>query len=258
MSDGVTTIGPLEIQVWTADPRQFHEARPGDLDSLLDEAEQSRAKQFRLDADRRAYSLAHALRRAALARALGVAPAELTFSEESGGKPLLAAPLGQAIFFSHSRTRTKVACAITRAAAVGIDVETDRGGEVDFDLLAPYLWLPDARGRAADAGEDASCQFRFYWTALEAFWKACGTGLVSTQPRIRCIRTQAGTFEVRVDEEAASTNAARLFQVPSCPTETISVALRYCETNVASRASNLRLTLFHCNSSMEICNSSTP
>jgi hypothetical protein len=42
-------------------------------------------------------------------------------------------------------------------------------------------------------------QFFLQWTALEAFWKACGTGLVDGQPRIVCVPCSPSRFDVHME-----------------------------------------------------------
>jgi phosphopantetheinyl transferase len=191
-----------DVQVWTASPDDFNDAQFSVFSAMLDSTERAKSSQFRLPADRRAYVLAHALRRVALAQALQVAPAELVFATEAKGKPVLSAPRDQEIYFSHSHSRALVACAVTRMAPVGIDVACTQDGATDLDLLAGLVDLPDARQRAAELGADRAQQFFFYWTTLEAFWKAVGCGLSSANPPIRCQKTQNGRFEIFLPQRA--------------------------------------------------------
>jgi 4'-phosphopantetheinyl transferase len=256
VSSATPAADRVHVRVWTADPAQFHEARPGELDALLDEAERGRAARFKLEADRRAYVLAHALRRAVLARELGVPAADIVFEHDSRGKPALAAPHEDGIFFSHSRTRVLVACAITRSGPIGIDVETGRA-EPDFDLLAPYVVLPDpVKTGAVAPDDDASRRFCFYWTALEAFWKAAGSGLTDKNPRIRFNRTAANRFQVRFEGDSIATRRAELFCVPSRSALAISVALQQFSPPHPCRNAGTEYSVLHCNSSMEITGSS--
>jgi phosphopantetheinyl transferase len=184
------------VDVWTASPDDFDDDRLGVFSAMLDATERAKSSRFRQPADRRAYVLAHALRRVALARALQVAPADLVFASEANGKPVLTAPTGQDIYFSHSHSRALVACAVTRIGPVGIDVACTQDGDADLSLLAGLVELPDARQREAELGADPVQQFFFYWTALEAFCKANGRGLSSANPPIRCQKNQTGRFEI--------------------------------------------------------------
>jgi phosphopantetheinyl transferase len=185
-----------DVEIWTASPADFNDAQFSAFSALLDSTERAKASQFRQSADRRAYVLAHALRRVALAQALQLAPAELVFASDTKGKPVLSAPRDREIHFSHSHSRALVACAVTRLSPVGIDVACTQDGNADLDLLAGLVDLPDARQREAELGANPAEQFFFYWTALEAFWKATGCGLASAHPPIRCQKTQRGRFEI--------------------------------------------------------------
>lgn len=207
----LAAIEPYGVQIWTACPGEPDDAQWGELALLLDATEQVRAGQFRREADRRAYVLAHALRRAALARTLAVDPDEIAISHEATGRPVLTSPSAPGdIFFSHSRSRDAVACAVTRAAPVGIDIESIDGVIADFDLLAPYAALPDPRRCEAELGPYRSRQFFFYWTALEAFWKAAGTGLSPANPRIRCAKNLSGMFEIGLETDGGEKSVGRV------------------------------------------------
>jgi phosphopantetheinyl transferase len=253
----VSDAPPLSVLLWMADPRRFQEARAGDLLRLLDAGERERLARFKHEADARAYLLVHAMRRAAVARALDTSPTEIAFSHDSNGKPLLEGPRRGDIFFSHSRRREGVACVVTSAGAVGIDVESGRGDgdESGLALLAPYMVLPDPARRAADMGPDAERQFRCYWTALEAYWKAQGTGLAASNPRVQCTRDPAGEFEVAIAGDPPS-RRARVFFLPSSNQLTVAVALQLSHEANASQRHSFDFRVHHCNSSMEICSSS--
>jgi 4'-phosphopantetheinyl transferase len=177
-----------EVRVACARPRDFA-GETASLESLLDAAEREAARRFRNELDRDAYVVAHALRRALLADETRLETGTIRIGHDSRGQPFLAVPGGDAIHFSHSRQRNAVACAVTRSAPIGIDVEYIDPGRADAGLLSRFMDL--AAGGAADA-------YGFYrhWTALEAFWKACGTGLAEGQPRIRCAMRARNRFDI--------------------------------------------------------------
>ena len=174
----MTMVPPATAQVWTASPGVLTDVHWSRLGALLDDGERAKARRFKLQADRHAYVLAHALMRLALAHALDVSPMAIVLSHDSRGKPVLLSPARPDVCFSHSRSRLLVACVVTTLGPVGIDVEPIREGHADFDLLARFVALRDPacqHERAAPAAR----RFFFLWTALEAFWKAQGTGLAS-------------------------------------------------------------------------------
>src|SRR6185369_16672634 len=138
----VARIAEMEeygVQIWTAQPAEPDEAQWAELALLLDETEQRRSRQFKMATDHRAYVLAHALRRAALARALAVAPHEIVISDEASAQPvLIGAPAKRQMFFSHSRSRDAVVFALSHAGPIGIDVASVDPAIADFDLLAQF------------------------------------------------------------------------------------------------------------------------
>jgi 4'-phosphopantetheinyl transferase len=166
------------IEVWTARPDRVDTAACNALARLLDAHERERAASFRFEADRLAFVVAHALRRLALGCAIGVDPAELQFTTDAHGRPLLLGADAGTPAFSLTRSRGLVACAVGHQPSIGVDVELVRPG-LPASVLEPFV----APARGAAFLDDAPDLF-MQWTALEAFWKARGTGLSSTQPRI--------------------------------------------------------------------------
>ena len=188
-----------KANVWIARPQEVGDEQMHALALTLDAGEIERASRFRFESDRRAYVVAHGLRRIALGEWLGVDPASLVLARQSKGKPLLIWPRGGQVFFSHAHTRELVAFAVAGAGPVGIDVECVAQNKPDFDLLAPYVVLPELSQRVAELGVSLAGQFFFYWTALEAFWKAEGTGLSPGNPRICCKKNDTNTFQISLE-----------------------------------------------------------
>ena len=193
------------MRIWTGNPREIADRQWSRLASSLDPTEARRAGRFKIEADRRSYVLAHAMRRLAVARALAVTPATLVFSSAENGKPLLLEPQGQDIFFSHSHCRDAVACVVSRQGPVGIDIEAVNDQSANLDLLERFVVLPEFVDQNLGSQVDRSRQFWFYWTAVEAYWKAAGTGLSDDNPRICCLETSSCLFDLVV--ESGSTRA---------------------------------------------------
>jgi phosphopantetheinyl transferase len=193
-----------EFEVWTARPADIAATLAQELHGLLDGSERERAARFRHEADRRSYVASHALRRLVLARWLGADPREICFSQEPQGRPVLLAPVDSALYFSDSRARDVVACAITRVAPVGVDVEAVRPERMDEEMISRFV-VPDAAGPLTH--DQRVARFYFHWTALEAFWKAQGEGLSDGNPRIECRRNPGGHFEIWLEGHAAGPRA---------------------------------------------------
>lgn len=146
---------------------EFDDAR-----STLDDAERSRAGQFRFARDADTYVVAHALWRSALCMALGTRHVPLTFSE--AGQPMLP---GTGFATSLSHTGRFIAIAVAIATTVGLDIERDPP-RMNLHPLAPSICTPSEHAAVmalpVDAREDALLAL---WTRKEALLKAHGTGL---------------------------------------------------------------------------------
>lgn len=148
---------------------------------VLSDDERDRHGRFVFARDRRDYAIAHALLRRLISARLGGQPRDWTFDIGPGGKPglapghLTAGPL----FFNISHTRGLVACALTRDAEVGIDVEQlDRQGE---RLGLARRFFSTLEVAALEGREDAELEAHFIeiWTLKEAYVKAIGQGLAA-------------------------------------------------------------------------------
>lgn len=206
------------IEVWTARPDRVGAAACNALAGLLDDHETERAAVFRFDADRQAFIVAHALRRLALACALGVDPGDLRFTAGLHGRPLLVGADAGTPAFSLTRSRGLVACAVGRLPSLGLDVETVRPG-LPPSLLEPFV-TPAPGAAFLEDEPDLFMQ----WTALEAFWKARGTGLSAAQPRIG-LREMGGDdcYEV-VDGESRLPTGLIVMRLPAPPGHVMALA----------------------------------
>jgi 4'-phosphopantetheinyl transferase len=186
-----------EVRLACARPGHWSAAQWHELDHLLDAGEREAAGRFRFDADRGAYVAAHAMLRALVARESGLAPEDIELKHDASGRPFVA-QLPQ-LHVSLSRSGDAVACAVCPSTPVGIDIERIDGKPVDAGLLGAFVVTLEAV---------TARQFFFQWTALEAFWKARGTGLADGNPRIQCVPRDASRFDVRLENDAG-TSAGR-------------------------------------------------
>lgn len=224
---------PFEVQIWRATPSQIDPSQWTEWVALLDASEQAQCLRFRFDADRHAYTLAHALRRLALGQTLDCDPCSLLFSHDSRGKPALHAPAGAGLSFSHAHTRDEVAFALSSDALIGVDVETIRADGADLGILNDFLVAPTV-GRTL-SGASAAEQFYFYWTALEAFWKAEGSGLSASNPRIRCEQSEPGWFEISLENATRPDPRAWLVPLHGSPGSSACLAVKNRPTGVSTR-----------------------
>ena len=229
---------PFEVQIWRAIPSQIDPSQWAALVALLDPSEQAQCLRLRFKADQHAYTLAHALRRLALGQSLDCDPCNLSFSHDSRGKPALHAPAGTGISFSHSHTRDEAVFALSFDALIGVDVETMRADGADLGILDDFLVSPGAPPIAGHtlSGAGAVEQFYFYWTALEAFWKAEGSGLSASNPRIRCEQNEPGWLEISLENATCPDPRAWLVPLHGRPGSSACLAVKNRPTGVSTRA----------------------
>lgn len=203
------------VEVWTANPDGLGCGACQAFARMLDPLERERAARLKFDRDRRAFVVAHAMRRMALALALGIDPQEVQFGSGPQGQPLLLGHAGDAPFFSLSRSRELAAVALDWRGPVGIDVEPVRDG-VDAGLLEPYM---DTGAQPPQDDEG----FYAHWTALEAYWKARGLGLSAAHPRIALQPSGEGCLEVLLGE-ARNASGLVVMRLPAPDTHVLSLA----------------------------------
>jgi len=152
------------------------------LMASLSPEEEARRRAFAFPRDRDLFLLAHAVKRLALGRCLGVDPEDLAFARDPSGKPFLAGPFlagssqaGAGPGFSLSHSGTAVAVAIAGTPLVGVDVEA-HAREVPLEAMAMIMADAEVADLSA-AGAAARPRAFAYWTLREAFAKAVGLGL---------------------------------------------------------------------------------
>jgi len=168
---------PVRVEVATPDAMASEAERTAAL-AILSQAERERAARIRAAPARDVFVLAHALARAALARAAGVPADAIALRAGARGKPEVAGPASAlALRFNLSHTDGLAAFALARDAAVGVDVET-RAREIDALALAARFFAP-AETAALRALDPAPRRERFLalWTLKEALLKALGVGI---------------------------------------------------------------------------------
>ncbi len=140
------------------------------LDSLGASVQQ-RYRRFRRPERQKQFIAGRLLLRRALAEARpGVSAADIHFTEHPGAAPQVSMP-GLAPFFSISHAGQWVACAVSAAAPLGLDIEL-HGRQRDFAALAEHSFDAAAAQRLAGLpeGERATAFYR-EWCRLEAQFK---------------------------------------------------------------------------------------
>lgn len=167
-----------------------HEAELEAARATLTDEERARAdRRVTAELTRRAV-LSRAHLRAALGRALGRSPGDVSLAVGAHGRPEFGDPADAArIDFNVSHTEDIWVVALARRGPIGIDIEAPRPS-TERDALAErwFSAAEHAAFRALPAERREEAFFRT-WTQKEAFLKARGSGLA----------TPLAAFDVEVD-----------------------------------------------------------
>ena len=173
-----------ETHVWCA---RLDELAP-DLPAfarLLSESEHKRADRFHLERDRQRFVVRHGLLRMILGGYLNIDPAQLAFTYESRGKPMLCLQdIALPLHFNLSHSNDVVLIAGNRQAALGVDVERVRFVP-EADQIAAKFFSPQECAVLNAIPEERKMEAFFHcWTRKEAYLKATGEGIADALPRI--------------------------------------------------------------------------
>jgi 4'-phosphopantetheinyl transferase len=170
-------LGRGAVRVWYRLTEAIGETETSQLIASLPASERERCLRHRFPRDRRDFAAAHALLRTVLSRYGDATSLEWRFEVNAYGKPAIATAHGTDLTFNLSHTHGFVACAITRTAAIGIDVEPIDRIAIGRELAAHYFSPTEIR--ALDTMPPDLYQQRFIevWTLKEAYIKAVGLGL---------------------------------------------------------------------------------
>lgn len=159
------------VHLWRF-PLDYHES----LESLLDEQELLRSRRLRVPEKARTFITARARLRQILGRYLGHAPETLRFNYGSAGKPVLAGHSSRGLAFNLAHSGRWGLCAVTKAIAVGVDIEKV-DFQLDYEKLAAGFFSTNERNWL-QAGSILRRRRRFFrlWTRKEAWLKGKGGG----------------------------------------------------------------------------------
>jgi 4'-phosphopantetheinyl transferase len=169
------TIGADEVHVWRLHAESVPDLTP--LHALLSTEEVSRMARYRQERDRLTHLLSRAVMRTVLASYLGCNAADIRFSANAHGKPILLVDGPLPLHFNLTHSRGAIALAVSRGREVGIDIE-ERHRPVEYLQLAQRFFSADeARHLQTLAPEQRREAFFAIWTLKEAFVKGIGRGL---------------------------------------------------------------------------------
>jgi 4'-phosphopantetheinyl transferase len=147
------------------------------LQEMLARDELARAERFAFPELRRRFVVARGALRHILGRYTGFAPDRLRFAYGSHGKPFLAEPAVDGLFFNLAHSGDTALCAVTEAGLVGVDVERRRPLEDLAGLAGRCFSRREQDELARVAADERETAFFTCWTRKEAYLKALGAGL---------------------------------------------------------------------------------
>ena len=143
--------------------------------ATLSADERVRADRFLRRNDRDRFVASHAALRYVLARALDIAPGEVSIDVEQAGKPKLAGPRGEGLQFNLSHSGSWALIGLSELP-IGVDVEEVRPIEA-LDLARRYFAPREFSDLARVPASEQLPAFYACWTRKEAVVKAIGLGL---------------------------------------------------------------------------------
>ncbi len=165
-----------EVHVWRVDLR-LSAAESEHRTGLLSADERERAGRFLVEHARTEFVAARSALRSILARYLGREPRAIAFALGSLGKPSLADPGREPLYFNLSHSHGLALVAVTRRGEIGADVEQVRE-LVSADDLAGRFFHPNEVVTLRGLRPDQRMRGFFNaWTRKEAFLKATGKGI---------------------------------------------------------------------------------
>ena len=171
------------VHVW-AWPLDLPAERIAALTTTLATDERERASRFSLETLRDHFIAGRAGMRAMLAGYLQAAPAELEFTYTARGKPLLAGNAGGRLYFNLAHSHGLALLAVTRVAALGVDVERVRPFPNALGIAERFFSAGEiAAFRTLPTDERDAAFFRL-WTRKEAWLKATGDGIAESLSKI--------------------------------------------------------------------------
>lgn len=171
---------PADVDLWLT----FHDEIDdpvllADLRQLMTHEERLQEDRFRFADDRKRFRITRALVRTTLSSYAAVAPEDWVFVTNHHGCPRVA-PLHReaaGISFNLSHTRGLIALAVTRHAAIGVDVEHVTTRTVSLGIARRFFAANEVGDLAAVAPAAQQHRFFEYWTMKESYIKARGMGL---------------------------------------------------------------------------------
>jgi len=177
-------LGGRQIHVWCAG-LEGPPSKVAAFAKTLSDPERKRAERFQFERDRDRFIIRRGLLRRMLGCYLNTDPAQVTFTYESRGKPVLAGITdGQMLQFNLSHSHGLALFAVARQAPLGIDLERIRPIP-ELDQIAARFFSPYENALLDDLPKEQVPEAFFHcWTRKEAYLKATGEGIADSLPEV--------------------------------------------------------------------------
>jgi 4'-phosphopantetheinyl transferase len=177
----IPRLRPGACQVWWASSS----AAAPHLLELLDEEERHRHAGFLRAEDRALFLVSHALARIVAAHHVAIAPRAVRYARRLATyeKPRFGETASE-LELSISHSGARIVVAISRAVALGVDVERTAAAGPGASLVASVLCAAEQQAFMAMPSASRAWAFCRYWTRKEAVLKATGDGLTVSPVRI--------------------------------------------------------------------------
>jgi 4'-phosphopantetheinyl transferase len=175
-----STIAPLaegEVHLVCASDDIADERLLAHYASLLATEDREHYEQLRFEHSRRQYLVTRALVRFVLSTYSGTPPERLVFAPNRWGKPAVVQPADVTLAFNVAHASGLVVCAVARADAVGVDVESPSATSEAVEIAQRFFSAAETDALRTLPPELLTDRFFDYWTLKEAYAKGRGLGL---------------------------------------------------------------------------------
>lgn len=175
---------------------------------MLSPQERMICGRFVFEKDRHQYLLAHSLLRKALSQYAPVRATDWRFIVEEHGKPQIALPLAESLYFNLSHTQGLVACVVARQPQIGVDAEHLGRSDSLLEIARHFFAPAEIAYMEQHPPFEQREIFLNIWTLKEAYIKARGLGL--------SLPLQEFAFELKRGQPPAITFSAAMDDSPEC------------------------------------------
>jgi len=224
----VPVLDTTQAHVWLARPEDWEAPEwRNALEALLSPEERAARGRFRFAPDQQLYRVAHAMVRTGLSHYEPQRrPEDWSFVVNAYGRPDVSEGLAPGLSFNLSHTSGLVACAFTRGAPVGVDVEFVDRKSATSDIADRFFAQSEVEALRRLAPNLQRSRFFDYWTLKESYIKARGRGLSLPLGKFAFTLASGQTPTIEIDPSLEDESTAWQFALHSpTPKHRLAVAV---------------------------------